>query len=128
MEPPPMTAASHPAKTPTGKTGPSRAGTIAVSRRNGGAGAWETITFGDVTITAQRPSEADIQRNVEASTRALQRALPRLLRPGVRIYAKKDVPLYWADEENPDEGMIRKLNGKVQRGVMDEDGRFKATD
>jgi hypothetical protein len=110
------------------KPRPSRAGTAAVSRRNGQAGAWETITFGDVTITAQRPSEAEIQRNVEASTRALKRALPRLLRPGVRIYAKKDVPLYWADPDNPETGFIRKLNGKLQRGVLDDDGQFKAID
>ena len=91
-------------------------------------GVWETIRFGDVTITAQRPSDAEIRANVEASTAALKRALPRLLHPGVRIYPKKDVPLYWADPDNPNEGFIRKLNGKVERGVLDEDGVFKATD
>jgi hypothetical protein len=109
-----------------------RAGTVAVSGRGGkgkvGKGeVRETVKFGDVTITARRPSDAEIQRNVEASTNALKRALPRLLRPGVRIYPKKDIPLYWVDPDNPDEGLIRKLNGKVQRGVL-EDGTFKAID
>jgi hypothetical protein len=124
-----MTATPQSAKVrPSRKTRPSGAGTNVVAGRNGKGGVWETIRFGDVTITAQRPSEAEIQRNVEASTRALKRALPRLLRPGVRIYAKKDVPLYWADPDSPAEGFIRKLNGKLQRGVLDHDGQFKAID
>jgi hypothetical protein len=97
-----------------------------VSRRDGKGGVWEKIKFGDVVITAQRPSEAEIRRNVEESTRALKRAFARLIRPGVRIYPKKDVPLYSCDPDNPDV-FIRKLNGKVQRGVF-EDGQFKATD
>jgi hypothetical protein len=89
-------------------------------------GAWETIKFGDVTITAQRPNDAEIQRNVEAGWAGLARALPRLVRPGVRIYPKKDVPLYSCDPDDPNI-FIRKLNGKTQRGVF-EDGQFKATD
>jgi hypothetical protein len=48
------------------------------------------------------------------------------LRPGVRIYANKDVPLHWADPEKPKDGFIRKLNGKLQRGVLGDDGQFKA--
>jgi hypothetical protein len=123
MEHPPMTAASRPAK-----NRPARATTVVKARPNGKGGAWHTVTFGDVTITAQRPSDEEIQRNVDASTAALKRALPAFLRPGVRIYAKKDVPLFWADEDNPKEGFIRKLNGKIERGVLDEDGNFKVTD
>jgi hypothetical protein len=123
MEHPPMTVTSRPAK-----NRPSRASTVVVARPDPKRGVWETIKFGDVTITAQRPSDAEIQRNVEASTAALKRALPAFLRPGVRIYPKKDVPLFWADEDNPGEGVIRKLNGKIERGVVDEDGQFKAID
>jgi hypothetical protein len=117
-----MTVQSRPAK-----NRPVRAGTAAVSRREDKGGVWETVRFGDVAITAQRPSDADIQRNVEESRKALKRALPRLLRPGVRIYPKKDIPLYWADPDSPDDGLIRKLNGKIERGVF-EDGTFKAID
>lgn len=89
-------------------------------------GAWHTVRFGDVTVTGPRPSDEEIRRNVEASTAALRRALPAFLRPGVRIYPKKDVPLFWADEDNLPEGVIRKLNGKIERGVIDEDGQFTA--
>ena len=118
-----MTAASR-----TAKNRPARASTVVAARPDPRSGVRETIKFGDVTITAQPPSEAEIQRNVQASTAALKRALPAFLRPGVRIYPKKDVPLFWADEDNPGEGFIRKLNGKIERGVLDEDGQFKVID
>jgi hypothetical protein len=101
-------------------------GSVAVAERGSRDGDWEKISFGDVVITARRPSEDEIQRNAALSSAALARALPRLLRPGVRIYPKKDVPLYSADPEHPSV-IIRKLNGKVQRGVV-ENGQFKATD
>jgi hypothetical protein len=101
-------------------------GSVAAAKRGPRDGDWEKITFGDVVITARRPSEAEIQHNAALSSAALARALPKLLRPGVRIYPKKDVPLYSADPEHPSV-IIRKLNGKVQRGVV-ENGQFKATD
>jgi hypothetical protein len=120
MAPPSVTVHPRPAKNrPVG-------GLAAATKRGSRRGVWEKVKFGDVVVTAQRPSDAEIQRNAELSSAALARALPRLLRPGVRLYAKKDVPLYWVDPENPD-GFIRKLNGKLQRGVL-EDGQFKATD
>ncbi len=87
---------------------------------------WEKIKFGDVVITARRPSDADIQRNAEEGWAGLARAFARLARPGVRIYPKKDVPLYSVDPDDPNI-FIRKLNGKVDRGVF-QDGQFRATD
>jgi hypothetical protein len=122
MEHPPMTVATRPAK-----PRPTRAKTAIVARPDPKGGEWHTVTFGDVTVTAQRPSDEEIQRNVEASTAALRRALPAFLKPGVRIYPKKDVPLFWADDNDPNI-CIRKLNGKIERGVVDEDGEFKAID
>jgi hypothetical protein len=116
-----MTAQSRPVK---GR--PVRASTVAVDRRGGSDGVWETIKFGDVTITARRPSDDAIRRSAETGWAGLARALPKLVRPGVRIYPKKDVPLYWCDSDDP-HVFIRKLNGKIQRGVF-EDGQFKATD
>jgi hypothetical protein len=121
MEHPPMTVATRSAK-----TRPARARTVIVARPDSKAGEWHTVTFGDVTITTQRPSDEEIQRNVEASTAALKRALPAFLKPGIRIYPKKDVPLFWADEDDPNV-TIRKLNG-IERGAVDEDGEFKAID
>jgi hypothetical protein len=120
MTTPTVTINARPAKNrPAG-------GPVAVKKRASKEGAWEKIKFGDVVITARRPSDADIERNVDLGVAALARALPRLLRPGVRLYPKKDVPLYWVDPENPG-GFVRKLNGKIQHGVL-ENGQFKATD
>jgi hypothetical protein len=117
-------AVSRPAKTRAARASME----IVVKSDPKGSGAWHTVTFGDVTVTGPRPSDEEIRRNVEASTEALRRALPAFLRPGIRIYPKKDVPLFWADEDNPKDGVIRKLNGKIERGVVDEDGNFKVID
>ncbi len=95
-------------------------------RPAGKGGPLEKIKFGDVVITARRPSDAEIQRNAEEGWAGLARAFARLARPGVRIYPKKDVPLYSVDPDDPNI-FIRKLNGKVDRGVF-QDGQFRATD
>ena len=47
-----------------------------------------------------------------------------MAKAGVRLSVKKSVPLYWLESDNPDV-MIRKLNGKVERGSL-VDGVFKA--
>ncbi|MCP3736261.1 hypothetical protein M9979_15440 [Sphingomonas sp. RP10(2022)] len=80
--------------------------------------------FGDVIVTAPPPSKAMVQHNVKVSTQALERVTKRLAKAGVRLYAKKDVPLYSLDSDNPDV-MIRKLNGKVERGSF-INGEFNA--
>ena len=79
--------------------------------------------FGSVTVTAPAPSKAVIQHNVKASTQALERVSGRLAKAGVRLRAKKGVPLYSLDSDNPDV-MIRKLNGKIEHGTL-VDGVFK---
>ncbi len=113
-----MHAASRPAKVRVAKGRASRTSTEIVARPDAtDSRAMHTVRFGDVTVTGPQPSTA-----------ALKRALPFFLRPGIRIYPKKDVPLFWADEDNLPEGVIRKLNGKIERGVVDEDGNFKVTD
>ncbi|TVV74330.1 hypothetical protein FOY91_10135 [Sphingomonas solaris] len=71
--------------------------------------------FGDVTVVAPPPSAAMVQHHVKASTEALERLAKRVAKPGVRLRAKKGVPLYSLDSDNPDV-MIRKLNGKTERG------------
>lgn len=83
------------------------------------------VTFGSVTVMVRPPTEAEVRRNVEQSTEALARALKRLLRPGVRLYPKRGVPLYWRDEDHPGK-FVRLLDGKRDLGVL-ENGDFKVT-
>jgi hypothetical protein len=84
------------------------------------------VRFGDVTVTAPAPSTALVQHNIKLSTQALERVAKRLAKPGVTLRAKKDVPLYSLDSDNPDV-MIRKLNGKIERGAI-VNGVFQAVD
>lgn len=81
------------------------------------------VTVGDVTVMVHRPTAVEVKKNVAKGSSALDRLKTRLIRPGVRLYAKKGVPLYFADAERP--GVyVRKLNGKVEHGVL-ENGTFK---
>lgn len=98
----------------------------AVRIRSTLAGTTHKVRFGDVVVTAPKPSKEAIRRNVDLSTEALKRALVKLIRPGIRLRAQKDVPLYSVDPENA-ALFIRKLNGKFDRGVL-EDGQFKVVD
>jgi hypothetical protein len=86
----------------------------------------DKIKFGDVVVSVRKPSKAELERNVEVSTKALAGFNTKLAHAGVRIYPKKDVPLFFADPDKPG-GFIRKLNGKLQRGVV-SDGQFKVID
>jgi len=47
------------------------------------------------------------------------------MKSGVTIRKRKDVPLYYMDESDSGK-FIRKLNGRVERGVL-ENGVFKVT-
>ena len=81
------------------------------------------VKVGEVTVMVHKPTAAEVKYNVAKGSSALDRLKNRLIRPGVRVYAKKDVPLYFADAEQP--GIyIRKLNGKLERGIL-ENGAFK---
>lgn len=86
-----------------------------------------TTKFGNVTVTAPAPSEEQIARGVRESTRALEglvRAIAKL--PGIDLPRQKDVPLFWADDDDPDI-IIRELNGKTERGRY-ENGKYKVFD
>lgn len=84
------------------------------------------VKFGDIVVLAHKPTAAEVKGNVAQGTLALQNLKARLLRPGVRVNAKKNVPLYFADPDR--RGVyVRKLNGKVERGVL-ENGVFKVTE
>lgn len=84
------------------------------------------IKFGGITVLVPKPSSSQVKLNVAASSLALERTAKRLMRPGVRLHAKKGVPQYSADPERP--GVyIRVLNGTKDRGVL-ENGEFKVID
>ena len=83
------------------------------------------VTFGSVTVMVRPPTKAEVQRNVEQSTAALERALKRLVRPGIRLYPKRGVPLYWGDDNHPGK-FVRLLDGKHDLGIL-ENGEFKVT-
>lgn len=100
-------------------------GPAVASKPRGQEGKLRRIKFGSVTVVLRAPTEADVQRNIERSTEGLARGLKRLLRPGVRLYPKRGVPLFYADEHHPGK-FIRLLDGKRELGVL-EDGDFKVT-
>ncbi|WP_249902390.1 hypothetical protein [Sphingobium sp. Ndbn-10] len=82
-----------------------------------------TTKLGNVTVSAQKPSAALVKDNVKRSSQALERAAARIVRGGVAIPQRKNVPLYSVDEDNP-KIVIRKLNGQVSRGQL-VDGKFQ---
>ena len=92
--------------------------TIGSSRK-----AQPRITFGTVTVWAAGQKKSAKKKNVQKGQRALERAAKDLVKAGVRIDAPAHVPLYSVDEQHPDR-LKRKLNGKVQIGVL-KNGRFK---
>lgn len=90
------------------------------------AGDEAHVKFGAVTIAAAKFDQKIAQYNVKKGQLALARAAKRLARPGVSIRVAKDIPLYSVDEAQPNR-LVRKLNGKVERGIL-KNGQFKAAD
>jgi hypothetical protein len=75
------------------------------------------IKFGSVTITGKKPNAAVLTRNVKRSTEALERVGKRLIKPGVTIRPKKNVPQY-SVAEGETGVFIRRLNGRTDRGRL----------
>jgi hypothetical protein len=85
-----------------------------------------SVTFGNVTISGEKPSKAMIKKHVAASAEGLQRLSERLTKPGVSIRAKRDVPMFWASDDEA--GVyFRKLNEVVVAGTF-VDGEFRVKD
>lgn len=118
MHPNTASSAPKPAKVPVrhppAKASVAKPGTA--SRR---------IRFGTASVTARKPAPSDLDRNLESSTEALRRTGETLLRPGIRLPARKNVPLFEADPERPGH-FLRKLNGRTERGIL-QNGRFTVT-
>lgn len=87
------------------------------------SGKTRAVTFGSVTVRAATLPKAEIAKNVASGQSALERARAKIIKPGVRLAARKDVPLYHVDPNVPDE-VIRKLDGKTDRGRF-IDGAFQ---
>lgn len=100
--------------------------TVTASARKAGSApvVFENVRYGTVTMKIQRPSATTVASNVAAGHKALERARTKILKPGVTITVHKGVPLYSADPDYPGT-LIRKLDGKVQRGRF-VDGKFRA--
>jgi len=83
------------------------------------------ITIGSTTVRVDEPSAAQVRRGVEQSTKALDALVRAVARPGVKLGPEHGtrVPLYRADPEHAG-GLIRKLNGVEERGVI-KNGKFK---
>jgi hypothetical protein len=81
------------------------------------------VKIGGVFVTGDKASAAQLKHSVELSSRMLDRLASKVVKPGVRLYAGKTVPLYSVDPDQPGR-VVRKLNGKVDLGVL-ENGAFK---
>ncbi len=79
--------------------------------------------FGTVVVSGAAPDSDVVRRNIGLGTEALARVGKKLLKPGVAIRAKKDVPQYAAAEGEPGV-FIRRLNGRIERGRL-HNGVFK---
>lgn len=117
MHPQAASSTPKPAKAP-----PRAPRTTGIRREPGGT----RVTFGSTTVTTRKPARAEVERGVEASTEALRRAGDRLARPGIRLPARKDIPLFQADPDRPGT-FLRTLNGRTERGIL-RNGRFTPTD
>lgn len=84
------------------------------------------IRFGSVTISGTKPAAKVIAMNVERSTKALERVTKNLVKPGVVLRTKRDVPHY-SVAEGETGVFIRRLNGRTERGRV-INGAFQVID
>ena len=101
-------------------------GKLSVRVRKGSAARAFSTKFGSVVVTGSRPSPASVEANVHRSTAALERATKKLVKPGIFIRAKRDVPQFSVVEDEPGV-FVRRLNGRIERGRVVA-GVFKAID
>lgn len=89
-------------------------------------GSRSKVKFGRVTIFGVKPNKASVKDNVARSTAALDRVSRKLVKPGIRLAPRKDVPRYFVDE-NAVGVFFRELNGELRRGRL-VDGKFQVLD
>lgn len=76
-------------------------------------------------MAAFSPTQEDIRHSVTKSKKAFSALVKGLEHPRIKLDVRRNVPLFFADPDTPGI-IIRKLNGKTQRGTMHGD-RFVAT-
>ena len=97
--------------------GSSKTGRSVIVRTVEGARSSSKVKFGSVVVTSSKPTATAVRTNVERSTKALERVSKHLMKPGVSIRPKKDVPRFSASEGEPGV-FIRHLNGRAERGRL----------
>lgn len=82
------------------------------------------LQFGSVSMKVKVAEFDERARNVDLGQAALKKMKPKLIKPGVKLRTRKDVPLFFADPADP-RRIVRELNGERETGVF-EKGKFKA--
>lgn len=82
----------------------------------------QKIEFQGVSMLVAKPTKEQVRANVLAGQEILKKLAKILAKPGVSLDVPPDIPLYHADDSNPD-FIIQDLNGKNRRGRF-EDGKF----
>lgn len=101
-------------------------GKLSIKVRKATASRGFKTKFGRVVVTGTRPSAESVKANVSRSTEALERVSRKLVKPGISLRSKKDVPRFSVVEDEPGV-FIRRLNGRIQRGRVVA-GVFKVID
>jgi hypothetical protein len=83
-----------------------------------------TLTYGSASMRTTKEVVQQRAANIVRGQEALKMAKKKVVKPGVNLRTRKDVPLFFADPSNP-KRVIRQLNGKRESGVF-EGGTFKA--
>lgn len=73
------------------------------------------VTFGYVSASVERPTDAHVKRAVTASKKVAKGLGKRLVTPGVSLRHRPGVPVFTADPTDP-QRVVRRLHGKVERG------------
>ena len=81
------------------------------------------VKFGNVTVTANRPTETAAVEARLASVLAAESLRNVFAKRGVVLRAKGGVPQYWASDDEPDV-YVRRLDGKTELGRL-VDGIFQ---
>lgn len=97
-----------------------------VTVRKPGRTARSSVTFGSVTVSGVRPPANVVEANVAISSSALKRAVKKIIKPGVALRTKFDVPRFSVSDDDPGV-FVRRLNGVEQRGRL-VNGTFEVID
>lgn len=108
----------------TKRTSKSSSGRLLIAQYSGkNATPLVEITFGLVSASVERPTDAHVKRAVTASKKVAKGLGKRLVTPGVSLRHRPGVPVFTADPTDP-QRVVRRLHGKSERGHFVK-GQFK---